>query len=344
MRFAMHPRHSTDFSASVEEIVDLEADGLDAVVVAEAYSFDAISRLGYVAARTKRVELATGILPIYTRTPTATAMSAAGLDLVSNGRFTLGLGTSGPQVIEGFHGVRFDAPLQRTREIIEICRAVWRREEVSYAGRAYQLPAVGGTGLGKPLKMIDTPVRERIPIQVAALGPKNVELTAELAEGWQPIFFYPDMAREAWAEPLAAGSAKRDPSLGTLAIMTSVPVAIGDDVEHLLDEPRKRLAFYIGGMGARGRNFYNDLCVRYGFADAAAEIQEHFLAGRRTEAIAAVPDELVRGTSLIGSAGYVRERLAAFAEVGVTTIIAQAVDDTAAGRRAMLADLQNAAA
>ena len=343
MKIGMHPRHSVDFGTAVDELAELEADGLDAVAIAEAYSMDAVSRLGFVAARTTRVELLTGILPIYSRTPTATAMSAAGLDLVSGGRFTLGLGTSGPQVIEGFHGVPFDLPLQRTREVIEICRAVWRREEVRYDGVAYQLPAVGGTGLGKPLKMIDRPLRERIPIQVAALGPKNVELTAELAEGWQPIFFFPDRAHDAWGEPLSAGMARRDPALGALQIVTSVPVAVGDDLDHLLDEPRRNLAFYIGGMGARGRNFYNDLCVRYGYPDAAARVQELFLAGRRDEAAAAVPDELVRGTTLIGSAGYVRDRIAAFAAAGVGMIIARSVDDTREGRRRSLAALRAAA-
>ena len=343
MRIAMHPRHSADFATSVDEIAELEREGLDGVVIAEAYSMDAVSRLGYIAARTSRVELATGILPIYSRTPTLTAMTAAGLDLVSNGRFVLGIGTSGPQVIEGFHGVAFDEPVQRTRELIEICRAVWRREEVSYDGRTYTLPlpADRGTGLGKPLKLIDTPLRERIPIQVASIGPRNVELTAEIAEGWQPIFFHPDRAGAVFGAALAAGTSRRLAELGPLETMTSVPVAIGDDVDEHLEQARQRLAFYIGGMGARGRNFYNDLARRYGYVDDAERIQELFLGGKRTEAIAAVPDELVRSTSLIGSADHVRERLAAFAAAGVTTIIAQAMVDTRAGRLSALAQLRD---
>jgi F420-dependent oxidoreductase-like protein len=343
MRIAMHPRHGVDFATSVDELAELEREGLDAVVIAEAYSMDAVSRLGYVAARTTRVELATGILPIYSRTPTLTAMTAAGLDLVSGGRFTLGIGTSGPQVIEGFHGVAFDEPVQRTRELIEICRSVWRREEVRYAGRSYTLPLPPqlGTGLGKPLKMIDAPVRANIPIQVASIGPRNVELTAELAEGWQPIFFHPDRAHAVFGDALAAGSAKRDPGLGPLQVMTSVPVAIGEDADRYLEPARQRLAFYIGGMGARGRNFYNDLAQRYGYIDEAARIQELFLDGQRAEAIAAVPDELVRSTSLIGPPAHVRDRLAAFAAAGVTTVIAQAMADTRQGRLDVLAGLKD---
>jgi F420-dependent oxidoreductase-like protein len=341
----MHPRASAEWRTAVDELAELEAAGLDAVVVAEAYSFDAISRVGYLAARTERVELATGILPIYIRTPTLTAMTAAGLDYVSGGRFTLGLGTSGPQVIEGFHGVAFDEPVRRTRELIEICRQVWRRDDVTFAGDCYTvpLPPERGTGLGKALHLIDHPVRERVPIQIAAIGPRNVELAAELAEGWQPIFFHPDRAEQVWGAALAAGRSRRDPSLGPLQLMTSVPVAIGEHVDDLLEPARSRLAFYIGGMGARGRNFYNDLAARYGFADAAASIQEHFLAGRRAEAIAAVPDELVRATSLIGSAGFVRERLAAFAAAGVGTLIASVVSDTHSERLATLAQLRELA-
>jgi F420-dependent oxidoreductase-like protein len=342
MRIAMHPRHSVDFASSVDEIAELEREGLDAVVIAEAYSMDAVSRLGYVAARTSRVELATGILPIYSRTPALTAMTAAGLDMVSGGRFVLGIGTSGPQVIEGFHGVAFDEPVQRTRELIEICRAVWRREEVSYDGQVYTLPlpAERGSGLGKALKMIDTPVRSRIPIQVASIGPRNVELTAELAEGWQPIFFHPDRAADVFGPALAAGKARRLPELGPFDVMTSVPVAIGADVDAHLEQARQRLAFYIGGMGARGRNFYNDLARRYGYVDEAARIQEHFLSGDRAAAVAAVPDELVRSTSLIGTPEHVRDRLAAYAAAGVTTVVAQAMDDTREGRLAALAQLR----
>ena len=206
MRIGMHLNYAGGFSETVTELADYEKAGLDIVFVPEAYSFDAVSQLGFIAARTERLEIGSGIFQLYSRTPALTAMTAAGLDYVSGGRFTLGLGASGPQVIEGWHGVPYDAPIGRTRELIEICRMVWRRERLDYAGKYYTipLPPEQGTGLGKPLKLINHPVRERIPIMVAALGPKNVALAAELAEGWQPIFYYPEKAGLAWAEPLAA--------------------------------------------------------------------------------------------------------------------------------------------
>jgi F420-dependent oxidoreductase-like protein len=298
------------------------------------YTFDAVSQLGYLAAVTERVELLSGIFPIYSRTPALTAMTAAGLDFVSGGRFTLGLGASGPQVIEGWHGVPYDAPLQRTREVVEICRQVWLRERLDHQGEKYTvpLPADQGTGLGKPLKLINTPVRARIPVMLAALGPKNVELAAEIAEAWEPIFFVPEKAASVWGESLAAGKAKRDPELGDLQVLTGVPVAIGDDVEPLLDLVRPALALYIGGMGARGKNFYNDLAVRYGYEAEAKEIQDLYLEGRRDAAAAAVPEELVRSASLIGPASYVAERVAAFAEAGVTTLVLQPLDGSREGR------------
>jgi F420-dependent oxidoreductase-like protein len=314
--------YSGGFTEAAAELGDYEKAGLDIVFVAEAYSFDAVSQLGYLAAKTEHLQLASGILPIYTRTPTLTAMTAAGLDYVSDGRFVLGLGASGPQVIEGFHGVPYDAPLGRTRELIDICRTVWRREPVEYQGRYYQLPlpAGQGTGLGKPLKLINHPVRPRIPIFIAAIGPKNVELAAEKAEGWQPIFFHPDRAAEVWGEALTAGKARRDPELGELDVVVAAPLAVGDDTEGLLDLMRPMLALYIGGMGARGRNFYNNLAQRYGYAKEAAEIQDLYLAGKKKEAEAVVPDDLLRATALIGPAGEVREKLAAYAAAGATTL------------------------
>ncbi|QXQ13237.1 LLM class F420-dependent oxidoreductase [Skermania piniformis] len=333
MRIGLTTNYAGGFEATAAEIADLERAGLDIVFVPEAYSFDAVSALGFLAARTTRLQLASGILQLYTRTPSLTAMTAAGLDYVSGGRFVLGLGASGPQVVEGFHGVPYDAPLGRTREIIEICRQVWRREEVVHAGRYYQipLPADQGTGLGKPLKLINHPVRERIPILLAALGPKNVELTAELAEGWQPIFFDPDKAERVWGESLAAGRAKRDPALGELDIYAGPALAIGDDVEPLLDWVKPMMALYIGGMGARTKNFYFELATRYGYGDAAARIQELYLSGEKTAAAAAVPTELVRAVSLIGPAGFVAERVAAFAAAGVTCLnVAPLGTDTAA--------------
>jgi F420-dependent oxidoreductase-like protein len=308
------------FMEAVEGLTAYENAGLEIVFVPEAYSFDAVSQMGFIAARTRGLQIASGILPIYSRTPALTAMTAAGLDFVSGGRFTLGLGTSGPQVIEGWHGVPYDAPIGRTREVIEICRAVWRRERVEYAGKHYTLPYPGGSGLGKPLKLINHPVRERIPVVIAALGPKNVALAAEIAEGWQPIFYFPEKAPAIWGESLAEGAARRSAELGPLDVIAAAPLAIGDDVVHLRELARPVLALYIGGMGARNRNFYYDLAVRCGYEQDAAGIQDAYLAGRKEEAAALVPAELVEKTSLIGPEGYIRERLAAYREAGVTTL------------------------
>ncbi len=334
MRIGIQASYSGGFRDTADEIRDLEAAGLDVATVAEVYTFDSVSQLGYLAAVTERVELLAGILPIYSRTPALLAMTAAGLDFVSGGRFTLGLGASGPQVIEGWHGVPYDAPIQRTREIVEICRQVWRRERLEHAGSKYTipLPPEQGTGLGKPLKLINTPVRPRVPIMLAALGPKNVELAAEIAEVWEPIWFMPEKAADVWGDSLAAGKAKRDPALGELQVVVGVPVAIGEDVDALHDHVRPQLALYVGGMGAKGKNFYNDLARRYGFADAAETVQDLYLSGRKDEAAAALPDELVRAVSLIGPEGYVAERIAAFAEAGVTTLALQPLDDSRENR------------
>ena len=310
------------FRETVDRLVELEEVGLDAVSVREAYTFDAISQLGYIAARTNTLQIASGILQIYTRTPSLTAMTAAGLDYVSDGRFTLGIGASGPQVIEGFHGVRYDAPLGRTREIVDICRQVWRRERVEHAGKHYRipLPEDEGTGLGKPLKLINHPVRDRIPVLLAAIGPKNVALAAELCEVWEPIFFHPGRAAEVWGESLATGRAKRDPALGELQIATSVPLAIGPGAGKLREHVRPQLALYIGGMGAKGQNFYTKLAERYGFADEAHEVQDLYLAGRKDEAAEKVPEELVHATSLIGSEDEVRDQVREFAAAGITEL------------------------
>jgi F420-dependent oxidoreductase-like protein len=336
MRIGMALNYAGGFAETVEELADYEKAGLDIVFVPEAYSFDAVSQLGFIAAKTRRLEIASGILQVYTRTPTLTAMTAAGLDYVSGGRFTLGLGASGPQVIEGWHGVPYDAPIGRTREIIEICRKVWRRERLEHAGKHYTIPLeAGGTGLGKPLKLINYPVRERIPIMVAALGPKNVELAAELAEGWEPIFYFPEKAGAAWAEPLAAGRARRDESLPPLDVVAQAHLAMGEDVSGYLELIRPILALYIGGMGPhrdKGRNFYYELAVRYGFADQAARIQDAYLDGRKDDAAGLVPAELLAGISLIGPPGYVAERLGALKESGVTTVNVTPVAPTHADR------------
>ncbi|MFD6673171.1 LLM class F420-dependent oxidoreductase [Rhodococcus zopfii] len=342
MRIGTMITYSGGFAETVAEVADLERAGLDIIFMAEAYSFDAVSQLGYLAAKTTRVQLASGIFQIYTRTPSLMAMTAAGLDYVSDGRFVLGIGASGPQVIEGFHGVPYNAPLGRTRELVDICRQVWRREPVRHDGKYYQipLPPEKGTGLGKPLKIINHPIRERIPIVIAALGPKNVALTAEIAEGWQPVFYNPERANDVWGEALAKGKVARDPALGDLEIYASPALAIGDDVDHLLDLVKPTLALYIGGMGARGKNFYNDLACRYGFEAEAKVIQDLYLDGKKDEAAAAVPDELVRAISLIGPEGYVRERVAAFAESGATTLNVKFLAPDSAGRIEQLEKLR----
>jgi F420-dependent oxidoreductase-like protein len=337
MRVGMMLGYAGGFSEAVAELADFERAGLDIVFVPEAYSFDAVSQLGFIAARTTRLQIGSGILPIYSRTPALTAMTAAGIDFVSGGRFTLGIGASGPQVIEGWHGVPYDAPVGRTRELIEICRMVWRRDRLEYQGKHYTLPYQGGTGLGKPLKLINHPVRERIPIVVAALGPKNVVLAAELAEGWQPMFYFPEKAAAVWGGPLAEGLAKRQAGLGPLDVIAAAPLAIGNDVTGLRDQIRPFMALYIGGMGARDRNFYYDMACRLGYPDEAGQIQDAYLAGRKEEATALIPADLVEKTSLIGPDGYVAERLAAFREAGVTTLN---VTPLAATHAARVADIE----
>jgi F420-dependent oxidoreductase-like protein len=300
----------------------LEDAGVGFLWTGEAYTADAVSTMGFLAAVTKTAQIGSSILPLYSRTPTLLAMTAVGIDKLSRGRCILGLGASGPQVIEGFHGVPYDAPLARTREIIEICRAVWRRERLVHDGAMYQVPLGEGkgTGLGKALKIMDHPVRERIPIYVASLGPKNVEMTAELAEGWLPLHYWPERASELWRSSLQAGLAKRDAELPPLEIVAGGSLAIGNDVEALRDRDRPMLALYFGGMGARGKNFYNDVLKRYGYEREAEEIQDAYLEGDRKRAAALVPDELVAGMSLIGDAGYVKERVDAYRESGVTVL------------------------
>jgi F420-dependent oxidoreductase-like protein len=333
------------FREAVGEVVELERLGVDQISVPEAYSFDAVSQLGYLAAKTTTITLASTILQLYTRTPSLTAMTAAGLDFVSDGRFEMGIGASGPQVIEGFHGVPYDAPLTRTRELIEICRAVWRREKLEYHGKKYTipLPADQGTGLGKPLKLINQPVRERIPIHIAALGAKSVEQAAEIAEGWLPALFHPERARRVWGNALDAGKARRDATLGDLQIVASPTFAITEDPEAVLALTKPGLALYIGGMGSRDKNFYNDLVSQYGYEDEAALIQDLYLQGRKDEAAAAVPDDLARDVSLIGPAGWVAERIAAFAEAGVTTLSVVPLARTSAERVSLMGALRQLA-
>jgi F420-dependent oxidoreductase-like protein len=311
------------FKQAAREVAEMEKAGLDLVWVAEAYGFDSPSLMGYLAALTDRVDIGAAILPIYTRTPTLLAMTAAGIDALSDGRFHLGLGASGPQVIEGFHGVPYTNPLGRTREIVEICRDVWRREApLVHQGKNFTLPLPSeqGTGLGKPLKIIAHPVRSEIPIWIASLGEKNVALTAEIANGWLPILFIPERAADVWGAALRAGQAKREAALGELMINAGGILAIGesDDVTALRELQRPMVALYVGGMGAKGKNFYNELAVRYGFEKEAEIIQDLYLAGKKHEAEAAVPSEFLELTTLCGPQSYVEERVAAFRAAGVT--------------------------
>ncbi len=323
MKISTMLSYAGGFKQAAAEVVEMEKAGLDLVWVPEAYGMDGPSQLGYLAAITETVEIGSAILPIYTRTPTLIAMTAAGIDILSDGRFHLGLGASGPQVIEGFHGVPFTAPLGRTREIIDVCRQVWAREApLEHHGRYYDmpLPADQGTGLGKALKIIGRPVRSDIPIWIAALGEKNVEMTAELAEGWIPILFMPERAKDIWGAALEAGTAKRDPSLAPLSVTMGGLLAIGEgeDVLALRNLSRSMTALYVGGMGAKGKNFYNDVMCRYGYEQEAATIQDLYLDGKKQEAEVAVPDEFLELTSLCGPRSFVEERIAAFAEAGVT--------------------------
>ena len=325
MKLSMPLSYAGGFAESARQVAALEKVGLDTVWVAEAYGYDAPSLMGYLAAKTERVEIGAAILPIYTRTPTLIAMTAAGIDALSDGRCVLGLGASGPQVIEGFHGVPYTQPLTRTREIIDICRTVWAREApLTHDGAVFHipLPEGEGTGLGKALKIIGHPVRSRIPIWVAALGEKNVAMTAEVADGWLPIFFVPEKANDVFGDSLKAGAAKRDASLAPLQIAAGGMLAIGEESEvaSIRELGRGVAALYIGGMGAKGRNFYNALACRYGYEKEAAEIQDLYLSGQKQEAAALVPAELLEATSLCGPEGYIKERLAAFKEAGVTHV------------------------
>jgi F420-dependent oxidoreductase-like protein len=324
MKLGMIIDYAGGFAETVELIQDYERNGLELVAIPEAYSFDAVSQLGYIAAKTEKVELMSAILQVYTRTPSLTAMTAAGLDFVSGGRFILGMGVSGPQVIEGFHGVKYDAQLGRTREVIEICRQVWQREPVEYRGRHYTIPLTkddGGSGLGKPLKIINHPVRNRIPISIAALGPKSVTQVAELAEGWQPLFFHPGKAHQVWGESLEQGFAKRDPSLGELDVQLQIAFHLGEPGPEQLAAVRNQLALYVGGMGAREKNFYNQLACKYGYEAEAKEIQDLYLDGRKQEAAAAVPDELIEAVTLMGDEDAVRRQLRALWDGGVRTLL-----------------------
>jgi F420-dependent oxidoreductase-like protein len=304
-----------------------EAEGLGyhSVWTAEAYGTDAVTPLTWLMAHTERLNFGSAILQMPARTPAMTAMTAATLDLMSGGRFLLGLGLSGPQVVEGWHGQPYGKPLGRTREYVDIIRTILKREgPLEHHGKEYQIPYDGpdATGLGKPLKIIVHPRRADIPIYLAAIGPKNVELCAEIADGWLPIFFSPTRFRDTYGAAVDAGFAKAgNKTLADFDVAPTVSVIVGDDVDMLRGFVKPMAALYIGGMGARGRNFYNDLACRYGFEGAAKEIQDLYLEGKKKEAIAAVPDELVDEIALVGPKERIADRLDAWKDSGITTMI-----------------------
>lgn len=323
MKLALHLGYSGPVaSVDLEKVLEAERLGYDSVWTAEAYGSDAVVPAAWLAARTERIHVGTAIMQIPARTPAMTAMTAMTLDGLSGGRFRLGLGVSGPQVVEGWHGVPFGRPLARTREYVAIVRAILRRERpLEFQGEYYRIPYAGpdATGLGKPLRSI-LHARPEIPIVLAAIGPRNVALAAEIADGWIPVFFSPWRMKmfRAWLEEgfRAAGKAR-----GRFEIMPSVPVVVGDRVDECRRAVKARLALYVGGMGARGRNFYNELACRYGYEEAARTVQDLYLAGRKAEAEAAVPDALVDEVALCGPRERIRERLQEWRAAGVTTLM-----------------------
>lgn len=296
-----------------------EADRLGYAIVwaAEAYGSDAATVLAYLAAHTARIDVGSAVFQVPGRTPALTAMTAATLDALSGGRFRLGLGVSGPQVSEGWHGVRFDAPLARTREYVDVVRMALRREPVRYAGSHYRLPLPGG--VGKALRLTMHPVRSGLPVYLAAVGPRNLELTGEMADGWLALFLSPEHAAEQLAH-LRRGAERAGRDLTGFDIAATVPLSVADDVETAAEAVRGYAALYLGGMGSRERNFYNQLAVRMGYDAAAQEVQALYLAGRQRDAAAAVPLEFLDATSLLGPPGRLVDRLRAYAACGVTTL------------------------
>ncbi|MCQ8190243.1 LLM class F420-dependent oxidoreductase [Streptomyces rugosispiralis] len=297
-----------------------EADKLGYSVcwAAEAYGSDAATVLAWVAAQTERIDVGSAIFQIPARTPAMTAMTAATLDTLSGGRFRLGLGVSGPQVSEGWYGVRFDKPLARTREYVEIIRKAMSRERLTHEGQNWTLPLPDGPG--KPLKLTVHPVREYIPLYIAAIGPKNLEQTGEIADGALVLFYDPEHAEETTLSPLRAGREKAGKDLEGFDVVPTVPMALGDDVRALADQFRPYTALYVGGMGSAKQNFYNKLAQRMGYEKEAAEIQEKYLSGDKEGAAAAVPHELIDSTALLGPVERIADRMQAYAAAGVTTL------------------------
>jgi F420-dependent oxidoreductase-like protein len=300
---------------------DVEAAGADMAWVAEAYGRDAASQLGYCAAVTSRMRLGSGILNIYSRSAALLAQTAATIDELTGGRFELGLGSSGPQVVEGWHGLPFERPLARTRDVVAVCRQVWRRERLSYNGTVIRVPV--NPPAGKPLRLMSRLPRAAIPVWLACVGPRNVRLAAEIADGWLPTLFIPELAAAVWADELRAGRAQRDPTLPPLRIGASAHVELtggaASAIKAARDRARPSLALYIGGMGSATANFYNQLIRRYGYATDAERVQKLYLDGQAAGAAAALSDELVEALTVCGPASYVRDRLAAYAAAGVTS-------------------------
>jgi F420-dependent oxidoreductase-like protein len=296
---------------------EAESLGYDSAWAAEAWGVDAVTPLAWLGAQTSSLKLGTAIMQLPGRSPANAAMTAVTLDLLSGGRFLMGLGTSGPQVVEGWHGQEWGKPLGKTREYVEIVRAVVRRERLEHHGAHYDIPVRGGTGLGKPLKLMARPLRAEIPVYLAAIAPKAVEQAFEIAEGWLPIFWSPEQARAVF--PLDRARAGFD-------IAPSVPAIVTDDAESARAMLKEYYSFYIGGMGARGKNFYNDLFTRYGYETEAREIQDLFLDGKQREAATKVPDAFVDEVALIGTVEQIRDRLAAWRESGATTLLVSTRD------------------
>jgi F420-dependent oxidoreductase-like protein len=310
-------------------VLEAERLGFDSVWSAEAYGSDAVTLITWAAARTERIGVGTAVMQIPARTPAATAMTAITLDHLTEGRFRLGLGVSGPQVSEGWHGVPFDAPLHRTREYVEIVREILRREKpLEFHGEHFDVPVQGGTGLGKPLKTIVHPLRADLPIYLAAIGPKNIALAAEIADGWLPTFYAPAHA-DVFAASIEDGLRRGGRDRSKFDVAPFVPVLVGDDIQACRDLVKPMLALYVGGMGARGRNFYNTLVSRYGYEADAAKVQDLYLEGRKGEAAAAVPNGLVDDVALVGPKERITEQLQLWRGAGVDTLIAGAFQSEA---------------
>ncbi len=318
-----------------------ESLGFSAVWAAEAYGSDSPTVLAWLAGQTSSIDVGSAVMQIPGRTPAMTAMTAASLDLLSGGRFRLGLGVSGPQVSEGWHGVRFGRPLARTREYVEVVRQALARQTVRHTGEHYPLPLPEGPG--KPLKLTLAPARESIPLYLAAVGPKNLELAGEIADGWLAVFFDPAFAAEQLA-CVQAGRAKAGLDLSGFDVVPTVPLVVGPDPYACADPVRPYAALYVGGMGSREQNFYHALAVRMGFGEAAGQIQDRFLDGRMRDAQAAVPFELIDATSLLGSKARIAERLQVLAEAGVTTCAVAPSGATTAEKLAALTTVAQALA